>query len=101
MVPTIPQMMPMRVPPRTWPRVCWRNTIRLVMTQPETRIARESHQMGLKPKMAAYATKAPMTPPEPAECMLTFHHKLTTTQTHWMSSEMPTIAMRKRGMCVT
>ena len=43
---------------------------------------------------------APMTPPEPAECVLTFHHRLMVTQVHCMSSDMPTIAIRKCGICV-
>ena len=51
MIPKNPQITPTIVPTNTCARLCCNSTIRLVITQPDSRIVPHNHQMGLKPKM--------------------------------------------------
>ena len=67
------------------------------MTNPETKMAKQSHQTGLKEKIVEYANNAPMTPPEPAECVLIFHFILIRMQEHWIRAETAIIFIMKGG----
>ena len=80
MIPANPQTIPISVPTSTCARLCCSSTIRLVITQPDSNTAPQSHHTGLKPKIAEYATNPPITAPEPAECILTFQNKFTMMQ---------------------
>lgn len=67
---------PRKKPAVTCISECWRKIMRLEPTTPETRTARQNHQMGLKLSIIEKATNAPKTPPMAAVCVEIFHQTL-------------------------
>ena len=74
-------MMPVMKPIHTSNRVCWRNIILLVPTNPAIKKSRKSHHVGLKVKRNENAITLPITPPIAAECVEIFQRRFISAQT--------------------